>query len=141
MEKLIILRVIAKVLIPVMLIFGLYVHFHAKYSPGGGFQAGVIIAAAIVFHALVFGLDDTRRLVPAGLLRFIAALGVLIYAGVGFATLALGVPFLDYNVLAIPPPAGQYMGIILVEAGVLCTVAAGLLLIFYLFAGRQDRSR
>ena len=41
-----VLRVVAKLLIPFMLLFALYVQFHGDFGPGGGFQAGVIIAAA-----------------------------------------------------------------------------------------------
>jgi len=52
----IILRVVAKLLMPFMLVFALYVQFHGDYGPGGGFQAGVIAAAAIIFYAIIFGL-------------------------------------------------------------------------------------
>ena len=55
----IILRVIAKLTIPFMLVFALYVQFHGDYGPGGGFQAGVIAATAIVFYAVIFGLANT----------------------------------------------------------------------------------
>jgi multicomponent Na+:H+ antiporter subunit B len=58
-----ILRVVAKLLIPFMLLFALYVQFHGELGPGGGFQAGVIIAAAIVFYAIIFGLPAARQLV------------------------------------------------------------------------------
>ena len=51
-----VLRVIAKMLIPFILLFGLYVQFHGDFGPGGGFQAGVIIAAAFILHSLIFGL-------------------------------------------------------------------------------------
>ena len=46
-----ILRVTAKILFAPIIVFGLYVQFHGDYSPGGGFQAGVIIAAAFILHA------------------------------------------------------------------------------------------
>ena len=38
------LRVVVKLLIPLILLYALYVQFHGDYSPGGGFQAGVIFA-------------------------------------------------------------------------------------------------
>ena len=60
-----ILRVAAKILFAPIIVFGLYVQFHGDYGPGGGFQAGVIIAAAFILHALIFGLEAGRRLVPA----------------------------------------------------------------------------
>jgi multicomponent Na+:H+ antiporter subunit B len=112
------------------------VQFHGDFGPGGGFQAGVIAAAAIVFYALVFGLAAGRRLVPDRPVEAMLALGVLVYAGVGLAGLALGGNYLDYLVLHADPVHGQHRGIFWVEAGVALTVAGVMLKLFYLFAGR-----
>jgi len=131
-----VLRVIGKLLIPYMLVFALYVQFHGDYGPGGGFQAGVIAAAAIIFYALIFGLPAARRLVPEWLVETLVALGALIYLGVGFVGLALGGNYLDYFVLSADPVAGQHRGIFWVELGVLVTVSGVMLKIFYMFAGR-----
>lgn len=131
-----ILRVIAKLLIPFILLFALYVQFHGDFGPGGGFQAGVIAAAAVIFYALIYGLDTARRVVPDWLVETMLAAGVLLYAGVGFAGLALGGNFLDYFVLAADPVAGQHRGIFWVEAGVAVTVSGVMLKIFYMFAAR-----
>ncbi len=89
-----VLRVIAKLLIPFILVFGLYVQFHGDFGPGGGFQAGVIVAAAIIFHALIYGLPITRRAVPEWVVEIMLASGILIYAGVGVAAMLLGGNFL-----------------------------------------------
>jgi multicomponent Na+:H+ antiporter subunit B len=132
----IILRVAAKLVMPFMLLFAVYVQFHGDFGPGGGFQAGVIAAAAIVFYALVFGLAAGQRLVPERLVEALVALGVLLYAGVGLAGLALGGAYLDYFVLDRDPVAGQHRGIFWVEAGVALTVAGVMLKLFYMFAGR-----
>ena len=59
-----VLRVVAKLLIPFILLFALYVQFHGDFGPGGGFQAGVIAAAAVVFYALIYGLENARRIAP-----------------------------------------------------------------------------
>jgi len=131
-----VLRVVAKVLIPFMLVFALYVQFHGDFGPGGGFQAGVIGAAAIIFYALIFGLPAARRLVPDPLVETMVGLGVLIYAGVGIAGLVLGGNYLDYFVLAHDPVHGQERGIFWVEIGVATTVSGVMLKIFYMFAGR-----
>lgn len=131
-----ILRVIAKLLIPFMLLFALYVQFHGELGPGGGFQAGVIIAAAIIFYAIIFGLPAARRLLPDAIVESMVALGVLIYAGVGLAGLALGGNYLDYFVLDADPVHGQERGIFWVEAGVAITVSGVMLKVFYMFAGR-----
>lgn len=42
-----VIRVVSKVMIPTVMLFALYVQFHGDYGPGGGFQAGVIFAAAL----------------------------------------------------------------------------------------------
>ena len=132
-----VLRVIAKLLIPYVLLFALYVQFHGDYGPGGGFQAGVIFAAGFILYTLVFGLQAARRVVRPGLLEGLIALGVLIFAGTGIATMLLGGNFLDYNALNTQHPShGQHLGILLVELGVGLTVAAVMISIFFAFAGR-----
>ena len=130
-------RLITKLLLPLILLFALYVQFHGDFGPGGGFQAGVIFAAGFVLYALVYGLDNARRLMPPWLLRVGVSLGVLIYAGVGVAGMLLGGAFLDYGVLDPHDPVhGQHLGILLVELGVGITVASVMISIFYAFAGR-----
>lgn len=141
MKDFLVLRIIAKLLIPYMLMFALYVQFHGDFGPGGGFQAGVIAAAAVIFYALIFGLPAARRMVPDGLVEAMIGIGVLLYAGVGVAGIVLGGNFLDYFVLDADPVAGQHRGIFWVEAGVGITVSGVMLKIFYMFAGRRRRAR
>ncbi|MDP6969539.1 MAG: DUF4040 domain-containing protein [Gammaproteobacteria bacterium] len=139
LESHLVLKVVAKIIIPLIILFALYVQFHGDYGPGGGFQAGVIAAAAIILYTLVFGLPLAMQVVQPGLLKALAALGVLIYAGTGVASFFLGGNFLDYNVLASDPVAGQHVGIILIELGVGITVFAAMLSIFYAFASKAER--
>ena len=134
MEHHLILRVVVKFIIPFIMLFALYVQFHGDYGPGGGFQAGVIFASAFILHGLVFGLDKTRQVAPPTLIRITAALGVLLYASVGIASLLLGGDFLEYNVLAHDPVHGQHLGILIIEFGVGLTVASVMILFFYVFA-------
>lgn len=136
MRGFLVLRVVGKLLIPFMLVFALYVQFHGDFGPGGGFQAGVIGAATIIFYALIFGLPAARRLAPDAVVETMVGLGVLLYAGVGVAGLALGGNYLDYFVLDGDPVAGQHRGIFWVEVGVAITVSGVMLKIFYMFAGR-----
>jgi multicomponent Na+:H+ antiporter subunit B len=131
-----VLRIVAKLLMPFMLLFAIYVQFHGDYGPGGGFQAGVIAAAAIVFYAITFGLAAAERLVPERLVERLLAVGVLLYAGIGFAGLVAGGNYLDYFVLDRDPVHGQHRGIFWIEAGVGITVAGVMLKLFYMFAAR-----
>ncbi len=130
-------RLVTKLLLPLILLFALYVQFHGDYGPGGGFQAGVIFGAGFILYALIYGLDEARRILPPWLLRISVSLGVLIYAGVGVTGLLLGGNYLDYGVLDSHDPVhGQHLGILLVELGVGITVSAVMVTIFYAFAGR-----
>lgn len=133
-----VLRVIAKLLIPFIVLFALYVQFHGDFGPGGGFQAGVILAATVIFYALIYGLADARKVAPEPLVEAMMAIGVLLYAGVGVAGILLGGNFLDYFVLDPNPVHGQHRGIFWVEVGVAVTVSSVMLKIFYMFADRGN---
>ena len=133
-----VLRVVAKFMIPFIFLFALYVQFHGDFGPGGGFQAGVIFAVGFILYALIYGIENARKVLPAWLTRVLLSAGVMLYAGVGVAGLLLGGNFLNYSVLAADPVAGQHLGILLIEFGVGTTVAATMVTIFFVFAG-QDR--
>jgi len=134
-----VLQVMSKILIPYIFLFGLYVQFHGDFGAGGGFQAGVIFASAIILYTLTFSLDDAYELVSPRVLRPLAALGVLIYGGVGVVTLMLGGNFLEYNVLASDPVSGQHYGILAIEFGIGLTVATVMMLMFYAFISRGEK--
>lgn len=140
----VILRVISKMLIPVIMMFAFYIQFHGDFGPGGGFQAGIIFAVGIILYALVFGVPSAMRAVPPVFTRALAAIGVLLYSGVGFWALLQGGNFLEYQALFQEPPGkhkGQHVGIILIELGVLFAVAGAMVTIFYAFAGRVTEIR
>lgn len=138
MNPYLILRVVSKLLIPIIVVYGLYVHFHGEYSPGGGFQAGTIVAAGVILYALIFGIENAKRAVPTIFVKILGAFGVLLYGGVGVVSLVLGYNYLDYD--AMHPDqtgtAGQLIGIVLIELGVLTTVFSVMIMIFYAFASR-----
>jgi multicomponent Na+:H+ antiporter subunit B len=140
MSDQVILRVATKIIVPTILLYALYVQFHGDFGPGGGFQAGVILSAGFILYALVFGLTRTQRVLPSWVVRTLASVGVLLYAGVGVTALLVGGNFLDYSALAHDPHDGQHLGILLVELGVMLTVFGVMVTIFYFFAarGRED---
>jgi multicomponent Na+:H+ antiporter subunit B len=138
MEQKLVLRVVGRSFVPFILLFGLYVQFHGDFGPGGGFQAGVIVAAGIILFGLIFGLEATLRVVPPPWVQAGTVLGVLLYGGVGVATLLLGGNFLGYDALDPQDPVhGQHLGILLVELGVGITVASVMVMFYYAFAGRK----
>ena len=132
----IIIKVVCQKLIPLILLFALYVQFHGDFGPGGGFQAGAIFSAGFILYSLIFGFDKLISTVSPRLLELISVAGVLLYIGVGFLCMALGGEFLNYSVLGDTQVAGQHLGILLVELGVFLTVFSVLLLIFYCFVSR-----
>ena len=133
-----ILTVVARFLIPLVMLFGLYVQFHGEYSPGGGFQAGVLFASAWILFVFIYGLETGLRIIPERLIYALASLGVLLYALIGLLGVALGGRFLDFDPLLAAPHAAQQAGIILVEFGVGVTVASVVMLFFLLFARRRQ---
>ena len=134
-----ILRVVARALVPVILLFGLYVQFHGDFGPGGGFQAGVIFAAGLIIFALVFGAEALRQVVPVVLTERLMAAGVLLYGAVGVVAMFLGGEFLNYS--ALDPLTtghyGQHLGIIVIELGVGIAVAATIMRVYYAFVSRR----
>jgi len=136
MKHNLILRVVSKFLIPLIFLFALYVQFHGDFGPGGGFQAGVIFSAGLILYALVFGVETAKQIIPPFVLRSLASLGVLIYAGTGVASLILGGNYLEYGVFGSTQVAGQHLGILIIELGVGITVMSVMLIMFFAFAER-----
>lgn len=136
MDDHIVLRVVVRMLVPFILLFGLYIQFHGEYSPGGGFQAGVICASAFIVHALVNGLDKTLEVLSFNIVKNMSVIGVLLYIVVGVVSVIMGGNFLGYSFLLPDPITGQHVGIFLIELGVGITVFAVMMLIFYVFGLR-----
>lgn len=133
-----VLQIVTKLLIPFMMLFALYVQFHGDFGPGGGFQAGVIFAAAFIVHGLIFGVQRTREVISPSVLRVMMASGVLLYALTGVVSMMLGGAFLDYDMLAANPLSGQHWGVFAVELGVGITVTSVMISLFYSFASARN---
>ena len=130
-----IVKTIVRVFTPFIQIYGLYVIAHGHYSPGGGFQGGVILAASIVLLSLAFGLRRTMSKVTEKLTTMLCSGGVLIYGGIGLLCLLLGGNFLDYEkldiFLKVGTPQARSLGILGVEIGVGMAVMACMTSIFF----------
>ncbi len=83
MRDQVILRIITKLIIPYIMVFGFYVITHGELGAGGGFQGGVILASAFILYGIVYGVEEMRKIVPRRLSDSLASIGVLLYAGVG----------------------------------------------------------
>ncbi len=136
MQQHLILRIIAKLIIPLILLFALYVQFHGDYGPGGGFQAGVIFAAGFILYAMIFGLNAAHQVINPTLLRILAASGLLLYGSIGIVSILNNGRFLNYNVLLNNNIQGQHLGILLIELGIGITVSSVMMIMFFTFTGR-----
>jgi len=128
-----ILHVASRGILPVIMLIGLYVFFHGHYSPGGGFQGGVLLAAAILLLRLSLGPSLTQRIMPSGITLRLSALGALIFTGTGLVAILFGGNFLDYHYLPMPwlePVYLRYYGILIVEVGIVMTVMTTLVAIY-----------
>ncbi len=56
-----ILRNTVRVIVPVVLLFGLYVMFNGHLGPGGGFSGGAVLGAGLILYAISFGFDAIER--------------------------------------------------------------------------------
>lgn len=126
------LRVLLAPLLAVLHLFGVYVLIHGHYGPGGGFVAGILVAAAMILPRLV-GWDPKRLSVSPRGAAVTAVAGILLFAALGAASIVLGQPFLDYAALPLGStvPARRSMGILLIEIGVALAVAGSMLALFY----------
>lgn len=130
-------RAVGGLLIPFILLFGFYVQFHGEYGPGGGFQAGAIVATAFILYALLEGERAALKVFPRSALTGLIVGGSSLYGAVGVVCMLMGGNFLDYSVLLDDPVAGRQVGIIIIELGVGMAVCGALLSIFHSFAARK----
>ena len=134
-------RVVVRLLASVVQIYALYVIFHGHYSPGGGFQGGVVLAASYILIGLGLGMHELQRHVSEHVLAVLSAAGVAFYALVGALSFLEGGAFLDYAALTFLSDdiaSRRSLGILLVEIGVAVTVASVILLIFMRLAGAEE---
>jgi len=124
-----------RLLVPFVQMFGLYVIVHGHYSPGGGFQGGVILGASFILFALTYDLKTSYRhfSVPANIL--LANSGVLIFTGVGLLCALMGGLFLDYSaldrIIPLGPVEWRSFGIFLIEVGVGLAVMSIMVSLFW----------
>ena len=130
----IIVSTISRILVPFIQLYALYVIMHGHYSPGGGFQGGVILGASMVLLLLTRGYDEVTGKVSENTVTLLTSAGVLIYAGIGLLCLFFLGNYLDYGKLAallhVNPAHARSLGILGIETGVGITVMAVMYSIF-----------
>lgn len=136
----VIIKTICRLLIPFLQIYAIYVLMHGHYSPGGGFQGGVMMGASFILLVIAYGLDDAQRRISVKALTIYACLGLFIYSGIGALALLMGGNYLDYGTLPLPIssiPKIRAMGILGIEIGVFLGVMAIMIFIFLAIASYE----
>lgn len=125
-------EVVTRLMLPPLLLFGVYVVFHGHYSPGGGFQGGALVASAVLLARLVLGRQRSQAMFPVGIGRALGAVGLGIFVGIGLLAFAMGGAFLQYDQLplGLSPAWSRHWGILGVELGVALAVTGTLVSIF-----------
>jgi multicomponent Na+:H+ antiporter subunit B len=131
----IIIRTVARIMIPFIQIYALYVIMHGHHSPGGGFQGGVILGASFILYLLTHGLEEFKKRMSELKAGIFSSFGLLIYSGIGLLCVILGGNYLDYGrlsvILKVIPPQARSLGILGVEIGVGIAVMAVMVSIFF----------
>ena len=136
----VIIKTICRLLIPFLQLYAIYVLMHGHYSPGGGFQGGVMMGASLILLVIAYGLDDAQRRISVKALTIYACLGLFIYSGIGALALLMGGNYLDYGTLPLPLssiPKIRAMGILGIEIGVFLCVMAIMIFIFLAIASYE----
>lgn len=130
-----IIRTSVRILVPFIQLFSLYVLAHGHYSPGGGFQGGVLLGASFLLIALAFDLKKSKELFPPKVIMSASNIGVMIFAGIGVVAAFLGGYYMDYaafaKVIPLAVPDWRSLGILLVEVGVQIGVACIMLVLYW----------
>lgn len=133
------LRTLLGPLVAAMQLFAFYVLVHGHYSPGGGFQAGILLAASMILPRLAGGRPTGPLALSPGGAGVLTAAGVLIFAGIGAIPILFGQAMLDYSALVplgAEVAARRSLAILLIEVGVTLAVAGAMLSIFYALSGK-----
>ena len=104
----VILRTASKFLVPLSLVFAMYIYFKGHQTPGGGFVAGLVAAVALIVHRMSVGEESLNRMLPFSERVFIA-IGLLLALGTGFGPLLMNLPFFTsaHGYLHLPTSTGD----------------------------------
>lgn len=80
-----ILQTASKYLLPILLLFSIFLLLRGHYYPGGGFVGGLVASIAFVLHSFAYGTDNTLKILRYQPLTFIPL-------GLAIATLSMFLP-------------------------------------------------
>jgi multicomponent Na+:H+ antiporter subunit B len=128
-----ILRVAARFLVPLLLLFAVFMMLRGHNLPGGGFVGGLVAASAFVLYALAAGVTQARDVLQVDP-QTLLGVGLACAYGAGLLALALGKPFLTglWLDLHIPVLGHLHVGsALLFDLGVMLVVVGTVLLMVF----------
>lgn len=137
----ILLNIAFRMLVPFTLVYAVYVLVLGETSPGGGFQAGVVMGFGIVLARLILGERATTFNIQMKNSLVLAGCGTFIYTLAGWLTLFGGGKFLDYSFMPVhmePAHEMHALGILMIEIGVTICVMMTILNIMDAVVERSD---
>ncbi len=140
----VVVRVVSAVLVPFLLLFGIYIIAHGHYGPGGGFAGGGFLAVGAILPRITLPSELAYRLFPTWLGPVVGGLGMLLFLLVAAAPLVVGGALLDYGaiqVAGLEASRVRYLGILAVEVAVGFAVFGAMLLIFDVITGADEAVR
>ena len=143
-ERNVVVETVARVMIPFVQLFALYVIIHGAGGPGGGFQGGVVFASAFILHVIAFNLAGGRARFPESVNTIFSSLGLYVYGGIGLLAVifTLGAAqYLNYGFIPFTShfEENRALGMDFVEMGIGITVMAITASIFFDLA-QKDRN-
>lgn len=134
-------RTVTGLVVPFILVFGVYVVAHGHYGPGGGFAGGAILAVGVIVTRFTLDSSVSERLCPQGAAVVALMGGMALFLLAALVPLGVGGVALDYADLPagdLSDPTRRYLGIFVVEVGVGAAVFGGILFLFDQLAGSED---
>lgn len=132
-----IVRTIARLMVPFLLLFGSYILLHGHVGAGGGFQAGIIITSAIIFATIAGNIQDLHSTLSIRRLFAVGVLGSVGIIAIGILGTLAGGSFFQYSSLPLPFETESIHAIAIscVEIGIGAAVSGMMLLIFIAISG------
>ena len=124
-----ILQLAAKILVPIVLFYGIYVVLNGHLSPGGGFSGGAIMGAALILYLNAFGFEKASRIFTFKTFRWVTFVSLMTYAGLKSYSFFTGANHIESHIPKGTPGAILSSGFILplnicVGLIVMCTMYA-----------------
>ncbi|NWF91554.1 MAG: sodium:proton antiporter [Syntrophaceae bacterium] len=145
-ERDVIIETVARVMIPFIQLFALYVIIHGAGGPGGGFQGGVVFASGFILYIIAFNLAGGRKRFPESANTILSSVGLYIYAGIGLLAILFSfgaAQYLNYGFIPFTShfEENRALGMDFVEMGIGITVMAIIASIFFDLAEKDEKQK